>query len=75
MHFLPRGSEPHQVVQQLLAGDNFHFGNPFLKWQDPFLISSDLLSRNTVCCMHACLCLMLVHAFKYIVNVTLSYSE
>ncbi|KAI4348389.1 hypothetical protein L6164_009118 [Bauhinia variegata] len=32
MHFLPRGSEPHQVVQELLAGDNFHFGSPFLKW-------------------------------------------
>ncbi|KAF5479236.1 hypothetical protein F2P56_000074 [Juglans regia] len=29
---LPRGSEPQQVVQALLAGDNFHFGNPFLKW-------------------------------------------
>ena len=23
----------HQVVQELLAGDNFHFGCPLLKWQ------------------------------------------
>lgn len=41
MHFLPTGSEPHQVVQKLLSGDNFHFGNPYLKWQDLFL---DILS-------------------------------
>lgn len=33
MQFLPRGSEAQQVVQALLAGDYFHFGNPFLKWQ------------------------------------------
>ncbi|XP_057982541.1 uncharacterized protein LOC131167714 isoform X3 [Malania oleifera] len=32
MHFLPRGLEAQQVVQALLGGDNFHFGNPFLKW-------------------------------------------
>ncbi|KAL6994532.1 hypothetical protein U1Q18_012634 [Sarracenia purpurea var. burkii] len=31
--FLPKGTEVHQVVQELLVGDNFHFGNPFLKWQ------------------------------------------
>ncbi|XP_057465766.1 uncharacterized protein LOC130755395 [Actinidia eriantha] len=30
--FLPQGAETHQVVQELLAGDNFHFGCPFLKW-------------------------------------------
>ncbi|KAI9084027.1 hypothetical protein K1719_034023 [Acacia pycnantha] len=41
MNFLPRGSEPHQVVQELLAGDNFHFGNPFLKWGSS-LCSGDL---------------------------------
>ena len=30
--FLPSGLDEQQVVQALLAGDNFHFGNPFLKW-------------------------------------------
>ncbi|RDX63395.1 hypothetical protein CR513_58180, partial [Mucuna pruriens] len=37
MNFLPSGFEPHQLVEELLAGTNFHFGNPFLKWQDLFL--------------------------------------
>ncbi|KAI4350427.1 hypothetical protein L6164_004884 [Bauhinia variegata] len=32
MHFLPWGLEPNQVVQELLAGNNFHFGSPFLIW-------------------------------------------
>ncbi|KAF5456950.1 hypothetical protein F2P56_021095 [Juglans regia] len=32
VELLPRGLEPQQVVQALVAGDNFHFGNPFLKW-------------------------------------------
>ncbi|KAG8643879.1 uncharacterized protein LOC110626337 isoform X2 [Manihot esculenta] len=32
MQFLPKGSDAEDVVQALLAGDNFHFGNPFLKW-------------------------------------------
>ncbi|XP_052189650.1 uncharacterized protein LOC127799556 isoform X3 [Diospyros lotus] len=30
--FLPEGAQTHQVVKELLAGDNFHFGNPLLKW-------------------------------------------
>uniref|UniRef100_A0A5B6ZCP5 DEUBAD domain-containing protein n=1 Tax=Davidia involucrata TaxID=16924 RepID=A0A5B6ZCP5_DAVIN len=30
--FLPKGADAHLVVQELLVGDNFHFGNPFLKW-------------------------------------------
>ncbi|XP_027153090.1 uncharacterized protein LOC113753191 isoform X1 [Coffea eugenioides] len=30
--FLPKGAEPEKTVQELLSGDNFHFGNPFLKW-------------------------------------------
>ncbi|KAF5725592.1 hypothetical protein HS088_TW23G00316 [Tripterygium wilfordii] len=30
--FLPREQDAQQVVQALLGGDNFHFGNPFLKW-------------------------------------------
>ncbi|XP_065865449.1 uncharacterized protein [Euphorbia lathyris] len=30
--FLPRGSDGEDTVQALLSGDNFHFGNPFLKW-------------------------------------------
>ncbi|QCD94057.1 nuclear factor related to kappa-B-binding protein [Vigna unguiculata] len=37
MNFLPRGFEPHQVVEDLLTGINFNFGNPFTKWQDLFL--------------------------------------
>lgn len=32
MQFLPRGSDAEEVVHALLAGDNFHFGNPHLKW-------------------------------------------
>ncbi|XP_027923848.1 uncharacterized protein LOC114181564 isoform X2 [Vigna unguiculata] len=32
MNFLPRGFEPHQVVEDLLTGINFNFGNPFTKW-------------------------------------------
>ncbi|XP_014511574.1 protein PFC0760c isoform X2 [Vigna radiata var. radiata] len=32
MNFLPRGFEPHQLVEDLLAGINFNFGNPFTKW-------------------------------------------
>ncbi|KAI9176665.1 hypothetical protein LWI28_005692 [Acer negundo] len=34
MQFLPRGQNAEQAVQSLLAGNNFHFGNPFLKWGD-----------------------------------------
>ncbi|XP_010420014.1 PREDICTED: uncharacterized protein LOC104705662 [Camelina sativa] len=30
--FLPDGVDVEQVVQSLLDGDNFHFGNPFLDW-------------------------------------------
>uniref|UniRef100_M4CX44 DEUBAD domain-containing protein n=1 Tax=Brassica campestris TaxID=3711 RepID=M4CX44_BRACM len=30
--FLPEGVDVEQVVQQLLDGENFHFGNPFLDW-------------------------------------------
>lgn len=32
MELLPNGPEPQQVLQALFTGDNFHFGNPFLKW-------------------------------------------
>ncbi|XWS30577.1 hypothetical protein CRYUN_Cryun24cG0130900 [Craigia yunnanensis] len=32
MQFLPTGSDKEQVLQALLAGNNFHFGNSFLKW-------------------------------------------
>ncbi|XP_052180179.1 uncharacterized protein LOC127793480 isoform X5 [Diospyros lotus] len=32
LQFLPEGAQTHQVVKELLAGDNFHFGNPLLKW-------------------------------------------
>ncbi|KAL1820157.1 uncharacterized protein LOC108219114 isoform X1 [Daucus carota subsp. sativus] len=39
--FLPEGTEAQQVVQDLLAGDNFHFGNPFIKWSSS-LCSGDL---------------------------------
>ncbi|CAI9111644.1 OLC1v1011927C1 [Oldenlandia corymbosa var. corymbosa] len=30
--YLPGGVEPDEAVKELLSGDNFHFGNPFLKW-------------------------------------------
>ncbi|XP_043706300.1 uncharacterized protein LOC122655966 isoform X2 [Telopea speciosissima] len=30
--FLPQGTDREQVVHTLLVGENFHFGNPFLKW-------------------------------------------
>ncbi|CAA2991758.1 Hypothetical predicted protein [Olea europaea subsp. europaea] len=30
--FLPKGAESDNIVQDLLAGINFHFGNPFKKW-------------------------------------------
>ncbi|CAF2135973.1 unnamed protein product [Brassica napus] len=30
--FLPQGVDVELVVQQLLGGENFHFGSPFLDW-------------------------------------------
>ncbi|GKV44376.1 hypothetical protein SLEP1_g51568 [Rubroshorea leprosula] len=30
--FLPKGTDREQILQTLLAGENFHFGNPFLQW-------------------------------------------
>ncbi|XP_047310821.1 uncharacterized protein LOC124914340 [Impatiens glandulifera] len=30
--FLPQGVETQEIVRGLLGGDNFHFGNPFIKW-------------------------------------------
>ncbi|KAL0344196.1 UNVERIFIED_CONTAM: hypothetical protein Sangu_1307000 [Sesamum angustifolium] len=30
--FLPKEPEADTIVRDLLAGDNFHFGNPFVKW-------------------------------------------
>lgn len=44
MQFLPKGSDAEEVVQTLLAGDNFHFGNPFVKWQ-VFLCNAALLKE------------------------------
>ncbi|KAJ7971788.1 Nuclear factor related to kappa-B-binding protein [Quillaja saponaria] len=41
IQFLPRFLEPHEVVQELLSGDNFHFGNSFCKWGTS-LCSGDL---------------------------------
>ncbi|CAA2987550.1 Hypothetical predicted protein [Olea europaea subsp. europaea] len=32
LQFLPKGADPDKVIQELLEGDNFHFGNLFLKW-------------------------------------------
>ncbi|XP_043724837.1 uncharacterized protein LOC122671595 [Telopea speciosissima] len=31
--FLPQGMDQEQVLLALLQGENFHFGNPFLKWR------------------------------------------
>ncbi|KAL8229056.1 hypothetical protein R6Q57_013956 [Mikania cordata] len=30
--FLPEEAEPHKIVHELFAGNNFYFGNPFSKW-------------------------------------------
>lgn len=30
--FLPEGDDPHKIVHELFAGNNFYFGNPFPKW-------------------------------------------
>ncbi|XP_039008281.1 uncharacterized protein LOC120136256 [Hibiscus syriacus] len=32
MQFLPSGIDKERVLQALFSGDNFHFGNHFLKW-------------------------------------------
>lgn len=32
MQFLPEGSGPDDIVYKLLGEENFHFGNPFVKW-------------------------------------------
>ncbi|XP_011024756.1 PREDICTED: uncharacterized protein LOC105125823 isoform X1 [Populus euphratica] len=32
MQFLPTGPGTVEVVEALLSGDNFHFGNPLLRW-------------------------------------------
>lgn len=45
MQFLPTGTDKEQVLQTLLAGDNFHFGNPFLKWQVYMCIAFDTFSH------------------------------
>lgn len=39
--FLPRGVNPEEVVQDLLVGENLHFGNQFLKWSS-MLCSGEL---------------------------------
>lgn len=48
MQFLPSGLETHQVVEELLSGDNFHFGNPFVKWQDLFLNIFTVWTQSSV---------------------------
>ncbi|KAG8656046.1 uncharacterized protein LOC110613386 [Manihot esculenta] len=53
MQFLPKGSDAEEVVQTLLAGDNFHFGNPFVKWGD--LLCSGNLHPDAV--IHQELCI------------------
>ncbi|XP_042008169.1 uncharacterized protein LOC121756812 isoform X3 [Salvia splendens] len=32
LQFLPKEVDPDAIVRELLSGDNFHFGNPFMKW-------------------------------------------
>ncbi|EEF49329.1 hypothetical protein RCOM_1445020 [Ricinus communis] len=49
MQFLPRGSDGDKVVQALLTGDNFHFGNPYLKWQVLKYDDSITLEGASVC--------------------------
>lgn len=31
--FLPTGTGAEQVVHSMLEGENYHFGNPYAKWQ------------------------------------------
>ncbi|KAJ4850419.1 hypothetical protein Tsubulata_043244 [Turnera subulata] len=33
IQFIPEGQDTEEVIRSLLSGDNFHFGNPLLKWQ------------------------------------------
>ncbi|XP_039113935.1 uncharacterized protein LOC120249480 [Dioscorea cayenensis subsp. rotundata] len=44
---LPSGMGAEQVVHSLLAGENHHFGNPFLKWSSS-LCSGDLHPDNVL---------------------------
>ncbi|XP_010249271.1 PREDICTED: uncharacterized protein LOC104591880 isoform X2 [Nelumbo nucifera] len=48
IQFLPSGTDAEQVVQALLLGENFHFGNPFLKWGSS-LCSGDLHPDAILC--------------------------
>lgn len=45
--FLPKVAEPETIVRELLAGDNFHFGNPVQKWGCS-LSSGDLHPDNVI---------------------------
>ncbi|KAL3630892.1 hypothetical protein CASFOL_023876 [Castilleja foliolosa] len=45
--FLPKAPEPDRNVRDLLAGDNFHFGNPCVKW-GASLCSGELHPDNII---------------------------
>ncbi|XP_074307304.1 uncharacterized protein LOC141642410 [Silene latifolia] len=38
--FLPEGFESDEIVQALLGCENFHFGNPFLKWSSSLCLGN-----------------------------------
>ncbi|KAH9611334.1 hypothetical protein KSS87_005572 [Heliosperma pusillum] len=47
--FLPEGFESDEIVQALLGCENFHFGNPFLKWSSSLCLGNlhpDAVVRN-----------------------------
>ncbi|PHT57131.1 hypothetical protein CQW23_05617 [Capsicum baccatum] len=44
MQFLPEGSGPDDIVYKLLVEENFHFGNPFVKWQDLWWVLDSLFA-------------------------------
>ncbi|KAI7754119.1 hypothetical protein M8C21_014863, partial [Ambrosia artemisiifolia] len=55
--FLPKGDDPHRIVQELLAENNFYFGNPFLNCihdlkilMDQFFIANFQLVKGASVC-------------------------
>ncbi|WZY74846.1 hypothetical protein YC2023_021230 [Brassica napus] len=43
--FLPQGVDVELVVQQLLGGENFHFGSPFLDWPKSCAVEKEKSQR------------------------------
>lgn len=53
MQFLPSGPEAEEVLEALLAGDNFHLGCPSLNWQvlfhDCYAVGTNFLLSKFPC--------------------------